>query len=325
MMMLIFVAFAVILLLTFVLVHWSMRPTRQETEMAERFEGVAKVKGKTQQSAHALEEFLVKTPQGSFQSIERLTGQTGVADRMRLLLLQADSTQSVGGVFLLSVAMACAALLAVWFFTGLWAIGLVVAVVASLMPIQFLAFQRKRRIARFDAVLAESIDMCVRALRAGHAIAAAIGMMAEQAREPARFEFAEVHKKQTYGLSLRDALNQMLERMPSTDLRVVVAGILVQRETGGNLAELLERIAVVLRKRARVQGEIRTNTAQGRMTGWILCLMPPVLLFLINLMSPGYSDPLFKDPLGRKMLYGAVAMLGIGAFAIRQIIHGIEV
>ena len=118
---------------------------------------------------------------------------------------------------------------------------------------------------------------------------------------------------------------QLLERVPSQDLKVLVTGILVQKDTGGNLAEILDRILHVIKDRLRVHGEIRTHTAQGRMTGWVLCILPVVMLALINMVNPGYSRLLFTDPLGKKLLYAGVGLLGLGALTIRGIVKGIEI
>jgi tight adherence protein B len=177
----------------------------------------------------------------------------------------------------------------------------------------------------FNAGLADSIDMMSRSLRAGHSVVAAIGIVAEQAVEPVRSEFNEVFKKQNYGLPLREALMQLLDRVPSQDLRVLVTGMLVQKETGGNLAEILDRISHVIRERLRIKGEIRTHTAQGRLTGWILCLLPLVMLLMLNFINPGYSSILFDDPRGRKLLYTGVGLLVAGGLSIRTIINSIEV
>jgi tight adherence protein B len=118
---------------------------------------------------------------------------------------------------------------------------------------------------------------------------------------------------------------QMVDRVPSQDLRVVATGMMVQKETGGNLAEILDRIAFVIRERMRIHGEIRTHTAQGRMTGYILCALPAVLLVLLNLINPGYSKVLFETELGHKLLYAGIGLLCLGGFVIRQIINSIEV
>jgi tight adherence protein B len=189
----------------------------------------------------------------------------------------------------------------------------------------YLSIKRAKRISAFNNALPECIDMMGRSLRAGHSMIAAIAIIAEQAVEPAKTEWGEVYKKQNYGMPFRDALMQMLDRVPSQDLRVVLTGILVQRDTGGNLAEILDRILFVIKERMRIQGEIKIHTAQGRMTGWILCALPIVMLGLINIVNPGYSKVLFTDPFGRKMLYGGLGLLSFGAFLIRRIVNGIEV
>jgi len=153
----------------------------------------------------------------------------------------------------------------------------------------------------------------------------AIEMLSTNAQEPAASEFSEIFKQQNLGLPLRDALMQLLDRVPSLDLRVLVTAILVQKDTGGNLAEILDRTVFVIRDRLRIQGEIRVHTAQGRLTGWILCALPVVMLVLINMMNPGYSSILLHDPLGHKIIYASLGMLTVGTVIINRIINGIEV
>jgi tight adherence protein B len=117
----------------------------------------------------------------------------------------------------------------------------------------------------------------------------------------------------------------MLDRVPSQDLRVLVTGMLVQKETGGNLAEILDRISTTIRERMKLHGEIKTHTAQGRMTGWILCMLPVVMLVVINMISPGYSKMLVDTPIGQTLSYIGVGLLATGGLIIRQIINGIEI
>jgi tight adherence protein B len=199
------------------------------------------------------------------------------------------------------------------------------AVVCGLAPYWILSFRRSRRINAFNAVLADTIDMLARALRAGYSMGGAIEMISKNAQEPAGTEFGEIFKQQNLGMPLRDALMQLLDRFPSLDLRVLVTAILVQKDTGGNLAEILDRTVFVIRERLRIQGEIRVQTAQGRLTGWILSALPIVMLVLINLVNPGYSSILLTDPFGRKLIYVSAGMLAFGAFVIHRIVNGIEV
>ena len=167
--------------------------------------------------------------------------------------------------------------------------------------------------------------MLARALRAGHSVAGGMEMLAQSPQEPAATEFSEVSKQQNLGLPLRDAMMQLLDRVPSADLRVLVTAILVQKDTGGNLAEILDRTVFVIRERLRIQGEIQAQTAQGRLTGWILSSLPVVMLLLLNLVNPGYSKVLLTEPIGRKLIYVCVGMIAVGSWVISRIVHGIEV
>jgi tight adherence protein B len=171
----------------------------------------------------------------------------------------------------------------------------------------------------------EAIDMLARALRAGHSVVGALEMLAENAQEPVASEFGEVFKQLNLGLPMRDALLQLLERVPSADLRVLVTAIMVQKDTGGNLVEILDRTVFVIRERLRIHGEIQVQTAQGRLTGWILTALPVVMMALLNAVNPGYSSVLFHEPFGRKLLYISLGMLMTGGLIIRQLVNGIEV
>jgi len=153
----------------------------------------------------------------------------------------------------------------------------------------------------------------------------AIEMVADSAAGVTAVEFREVFRQQNFGLPLRDALLQMLERVPSADLRVLVTAIIVQRETGGNLVEVMDRTVFLIRERQRIQGDIRIQTAQGRMTGWILSLMPVGLMVVINIINPGYSSILLTDPLGRELIYVGLGLIVLGSVIIRQIVNGVDV
>jgi tight adherence protein B len=147
-----------------------------------------------------------------------------------------------------------------------------------------------------------------------------IELVAEQSPEPLASEFVQVFQQQRLGLHFRDALLQMADRVPSKDLQFLITAILVQKETGGDLTEILARASHVIRERVRIEGEVRTRTAQGRLTGWILSLLPVILLALISIITPDYSTTLFHDPLGQKMLYTGVALIIVGSLIIRKIV-----
>lgn len=183
-----------------------------------------------------------------------------------------------------------------------------------------LRIKRNRRVKAFNDALPDAIDLMARCLVAGHSVGSSIEMVGQQAPEPLAFEFVQVYQQQRLGLQFREALLQMGGRVPSRDLQFLITAILVQKETGGDLTEILARTSHVIRERIRIQGEVKTRTAQGRLTGWILGLLPVVMLVLINIISPGYSHVLFHDPIGQGLMYAGATLIAIGAFFIRRIV-----
>ncbi len=265
------------------------------------------------------------TRSSRFTWLEEILERYEFSRRLQMRIMQAHSSTTVGTLILSSVGLGLFGYAMVWFFVPIALIDAAAAVALAMLPFGLLSFKRSRRINAFNAVLAEAIDMLARALRAGHSVVGALETLSQNVQEPAASEFAEVFKQQNIGLPLRDALMQLLERVPSPDLRVLVTAILVQKDTGGNLAEILDRTVAVIRDRLRIQGEIRVQTAQGRLTGWILSALPVVMLVLINLVNPGYSSILLQDPVGHKLIYVSLGMLTVGALIIRHIVNGIEV
>jgi tight adherence protein B len=159
-----------------------------------------------------------------------------------------------------------------------------------------------------------------RALRAGHSIGSAIEVISEQAQQPVAGEFGHVSREQSLGLPFRESLMNMSRRVASQDLQFLITAMLVQKETGGNLIEILDRTGYVIRERLRIHGEVRVKTAQGRLTGWILSALPVIMGTLINLLNPGFEGPLFHDPLGKMFLYCGCGMLVVGTLIVRKIV-----
>jgi tight adherence protein B len=272
-----------------------------------------------------VQQLLKPDPINRFAWLNVVLQKYHVSRILKTRIIQADIKTTPAILLVTSVGLALVGFVAVSLFLNIIALQLGIAALLGYLPIGFLSFKRSKRIKNFNAALPDAIDMMGRALRAGHSMAASINIVAEQSAEPVRSEFGEVFKQQNFGLPLRDAMQQMLDRVPSQDLRVLVTGMLVQKETGGNLAEILDRIANTIRERLKIHGEIKTHTAQGRMTGWILCALPIVMLIAINLINPGYSDMLFNTPVGQMLSYVGLFLLITGGVIIRQIINGIEV
>lgn len=323
-MILLSIVFLVLIIIVFGVVVFMIRPTPEQSAIHRRMATLIASGSAPGSSLGNENPPLAVARTKSFRGIDRFIGDFRFARKLNLLILQSNKGNSIGSI-VISMAISTLVVFAIiYFLTSMGIIATIGAVVAGYLPIANLSWQRHRRIKAFNAALPDCIETCSRSLRAGHSIVAAINIVTELATEPAKTEFSEVFKKQTYGLPLRDALLQMLERVPSSDLQVMVTGILVQKDAGGNLAEILDRTADVIRARLRIQGEIRTHTAQGRMTGWILFLLPIIMMLAINFVTPGYSNVLFRDPFGKEMLYVGMALLVLGGILIRQIVKGIE-
>jgi tight adherence protein B len=191
---------------------------------------------------------------------------------------------------------------------------------AGMSPYAALYVFREKRRHDFDSLLPEAVDLMARGLRAGHSIAAVLEMVGNEIADPVGGEFRALHKGQSLGLPIRDGLMDLVERMPLDDLRFLVTAILLQKESGGNLAQILDKTALVMRERARLKGQLRIYTAQGRITGWILCAAPFLLFALISVVNHNYEKTLFSNPLGLKLVYGGLGLMVLGVLAIRKII-----
>ncbi len=165
------------------------------------------------------------------------------------------------------------------------------------------------------------MDLVSRALRAGHSLTAALDLVGQEIADPVGKEFRRVSEEQNLGLPLRDALLNLAERVPVPDVRFLVAAMLIQRETGGNLVEVLDKTTSLLRDRIRLQGEIRIYTAQGRLTGWILCLLPIFMFFALTAINPDYTAPLINEPAGQHLLIAGCVLMLLGILVIRKIIQ----
>jgi len=317
-------AFMFMMMMVFGIVLLTMRATPEQKAVNSRLASIRATTGKG--IAGTVEDGLLKAEvTGNFDWIEEMLAQFSITQKMQALILQADSNTTFGTIIVVSVGLGLLGCFVTFVFLPVLAVAGGVGAGLAIIPLGVLLFKRRRRIDAFNRILPDAIDMMARSLRAGHSMVAAISIVAEHAAEPVGSEFGEVFRKQNFGLPLRDALTQLLDRVPSQDLRVVVTGILVQKDTGGNLAEILDRTVKVIRERLRIQGEIRTHTAQGRLTGWILCGLPVIMLVLINMINPGYSNVLFEPGFGRTLLYVGVVLLIAGGLIIRQIVNGIEV
>jgi tight adherence protein B len=322
---LIILGFLAMLAASFGAVMALTQESSEEQTIAHRMALIHLSASKADGTTPEAEQFLKPTSTSRFRWLDNFLQRYRFAQTMQLRILQANSSMTVAGLLLTSGALFVGGYGIAWVFARMVLIDIAAGTALCLLPYIILTLRRSRRVAAFNEVLAEGIDMLARALRAGHSVVSAMEMLAENAQEPLRSEFGEIFRQLNLGLPLREALVQLLDRVPSSDLRVLVTAILVQKDTGGNLVEILDRTVFVIRERLRIQGDIQVQTAQGRLTGWILSTLPLVMIALLNLVNPGYTTILFRDPLGRKLVYGSAGMLLIGSLIIRRIVNSIEV
>jgi tight adherence protein B len=199
--------------------------------------------------------------------------------------------------------------------------GLLSAVAVFFLPLLKVRLERAKRLDRFEEQLPDALNIMSRALRAGHPFTETLKLVAEEANEPISEEFRVTFSDINYGMSVKTALLGMLQRTPSLSLMAVTTAVLVQRDTGGNIAEILDKIAVVVRRRFQFQRRLRTLSAEGRLSAWILTLIPFVLAAALSFTTPEYLPMLIKDPLGRKLVMGSFAAIIVGIFWMQRIIR----
>jgi tight adherence protein B len=236
-------------------------------------------------------------------------------------LQQADWRISVTTFVLLSAVIAGALYLIVQFFWNFLPLSLTVAGLGVCVPYLILSYKRRKRFDKFLQQFPEAIDLIGRAIRAGHAVPTGFEMVADEMETPIAEEFRRTYDQQKFGLPLNQALLNLLERVPLMDVRMLVTAIAIQREVGGNLGEVLDKIAHTIRERIRIRGQVRIYTAQGKMTGTILAALPIVLGLIIIALNRNYFRILFEHEYGLFMIGAALLLEIAGYFWIRKIIH----
>ena len=197
----------------------------------------------------------------------------------------------------------------------------VALLVGFLLPYSYASFRRNQRFEKFEELFPEAIDTLARAVRAGHAFTTALEMITNEVGEPVSGEFRQLYEEQKFGMPVRDALINLTERMPLVDVKFFVTAVMLQRETGGNLAEILDNLSYVIRERFKIQRQVRVYTAQGRLTMALLMGMPPIIVIVMIVLNPSFIRPLFSDPIGHTLLVVGIILQTVGYFVIRKIIR----
>jgi tight adherence protein B len=250
---------------------------------------------------------LDKAFSGKNSSLARLIEQSGVVVAPSTIVLAS-----------MMIALACS-VIALAFFKQpfLWPLA---AAAGAMMPWLWLRHRRSSRLKRFEEQFPEALDLLSRAIRAGHAFQTAMGMCADELPAPVGAEFKKSFDQQNFGLPLKDTLYEMTERVPILDVKFFVTAVLIQRETGGNLAEILDNLAHVVRERFKILRQVRVHTAHGRFTGYVLLALPAALGVALSFINPEHMDLLFREPMGQAMILGAIVMQTIGYIWIRKVI-----
>jgi tight adherence protein B len=237
-----------------------------------------------------------------------------------LLLRQADVSWSLQTLCILSLGMAVGLGSMMLIATGSVVAGFFATVVGAMLPSMYVRRRRTKRLNAFEEFLPESIDLVGRALRAGHPLSAGFKMAADDGPEPVAGEFRRIFEEQRFGLPLQDSLLGMADRINLVDVRILVTAILIQREVGGNLAEILDNLSAVVRARFTIRRQVRVYTAQGRMTGYLLSALPLIIFAILYALNGKYMSILFTDPVGKILVGVALSMQLIGFLWIRKII-----
>jgi tight adherence protein B len=197
----------------------------------------------------------------------------------------------------------------------------VALLIGFVLPYGYASFKRNQRFEKFEELFPEAIDTLARAVRAGHAFTTALELITNEVAEPVAGEFRQLFEEQKFGMPVRDALMNLTERIPLVDVKFFVTAVMLQRETGGNLAEILDNLSYVIRERFKVQRQVRVYTAQGRLTMALLMGMPPIIVATMWVLEPDFIHPLFSDPIGHFLLVAGITLQTVGYFVIRKIIR----
>ncbi len=253
-------------------------------------------------------------------AFDTLLRRSARVSAMQDALLQAGMKFRAGNFLLLCILCGFLTGLATVLYTRNPAISWAALIIGAFLPYSVVSYRRQKRFEKFEELFPEAIDTLARAVRAGHAFTTALEMISNEVAEPLASEFRKLYEEQKFGMPVRDALMNLTERVPLVDVKFFVTAVMLQRETGGNLAEILDNLSYVIRERFKIQRQVRVHTAQGRLTMALLMGMPPAVVAILAIFTPEFVRPLFYDPIGHALLVASIALQTTGYFVIRKII-----
>lgn len=253
--------------------------------------------------------------------LDRLLVRVQVATKIKRLLDQADLHITVTRLFMFSLMAAMLAGLAASMLTISLLLIVIAGALAAAAPFVHVVWTRRKRLNKFLEDLPDALELMSRGLSAGHGFAEALHMVSSEMPDPIAMEFRKTYEEQNLGLSLKLALDNLAARVPLLDLKLCITAILIQRETGGNLAEVLEKVAHTIRERFRIMEDLRTLTTSSRMSAWILCGLPIFVALAVTVMNPEYMSVMWNDPRGHKLMAVAIGLQITGMLVIRKILN----
>ncbi|WP_418125813.1 type II secretion system F family protein [Variovorax sp. 160MFSha2.1] len=306
----------VLLMLEGLYMLWRSYKGPEARKIEKRLQAFSAAVDRTPQAHLAKERMLSEVPW-----MQRLLLTLPRAHRLDRFILQAGLDWTVSSFLLISCVLGV-----LGFFAAMVMVhqSLLVALVAggclAVLPLLYLQRQRSRRLTRMEKQLPEALDLVTRALRAGHSFASGVQMIGDEMADPIASEFRMVADEVNFGVSLQQALTNLSERVPLTDLRYFVVSVLIQRDSGGNLTEVLGNLSRLIRERLKLLARVRVLSSEGRLSAWILGLMPFALAALMNVFNPEFMSPLWTDPIGQMVIKYMLVVMLVGVVLLRKIV-----
>ncbi len=308
--------FVAVSLMAFVALAMLDRRSAQARVLRGRLAAVQKPLEETlPESALVRDDLMSRIP-----ALDTLLRRSERVSMLQKMLNQGEVNVRPGNFLMICVL--CAAVLGVvlFFAANNLLFGWAGALLGFFLPYAYASHMRSKRFQRFEEKFPETMDTLARAVRAGHAFTTALELIANEIAEPIAGEFRQLYEEQKFGLPVREALLNLTERIPLVDVKFFVTAVMLQRETGGNLAEILDNLSYVIRERFKIMRQVRVHTAQGRMTMLLLMALPPIIVVTMRILNPGFIQPLFTDAIGHMLIVAGITLQTIGYFVIRRII-----
>ncbi|MDM0057537.1 type II secretion system F family protein [Variovorax fucosicus] len=308
---------AVLLLLEGIYLIWRSYKGPDAKKIEKRLRALSASVDKTAQAQVLKQRMLSEVP-----ALERLLLSLPRAHSLDRFILQAGLEWTVSSLLLYCAALGFTGYMAtVWVLHQAPLLGVAAGAVLIAVPLLYVQRKRSRRLTRMEQQLPEALDLVTRALRSGHSFSSGLQMIGEEMTEPIANEFRIVSDEVNFGVSLQQALTNLSERIPLTDLRYFVVAVLIQRDSGGNLTEVLSNLSRLIRERLKLLSKVRVLSAEGRLSAWILGLMPFALGAVMNLLNPAFMSPLWEDPLGIAILKYMLILMAVGLLMLKKIVR----